>query len=54
MHFEISLSLREWHWIKELLCVKDVAGKSSNMLLVLPILKKNQNSLESNCVEVSF
>ena len=54
MHFQLSLSLWELQVIKDLLCVKDIAGKSSNRLLLLLILKKNQISLEANIVEGSF
>ena len=54
MHFQISLSLWELQVIKDLLCVRDIAWKSSNRLLLLLILKKNQISLETNCVEVYF
>ena len=52
MHFQISLSLWELQVIKDLLSVRDIAGKSSNRLLLFLILKKkDQISLETNCVE---
>ena len=37
MHFQISLSLWELQVIKDLLCVRDIAGISSNRLLLLLI-----------------
>ena len=54
MHFQISLLLWELQVIKDLLCVRDTAGISSNRLLLLLIFKKNQISYETDCVEVSF
>ena len=40
MYFRINLSLWEVQVIKDLLCIRDIAGKSLNMLLLLLILKK--------------
>ena len=37
MHFQISLPLWELQMIKDLLCVRDIAGISSNSLLLLLI-----------------
>ena len=58
IHFQISFSLWELQVIKNLLRVKDIAGITSNRLLLLLILRKNhvslQNSTQKNCVEFSF
>ena len=48
MHFQISLSLWELQVIKDLLCVRDIAGISSNRLLLLLILKKKKSNFTWN------
>ena len=48
MHFQISWSLWELQVIEDLLCVRDIAGKSSNRLLLLLILKKKYSNFTWN------
>ena len=44
MHFQISLSLWQLQVIRDLLCVRDIAEKSLNKLLLLVILKSSHRS----------
>ena len=48
MYFQISLLLWELQVIKDLLCVRDIAEKSSNRLLLLLILKKKKSNFTWN------
>ena len=54
MHFQISLSLWELQVIKDFLCIKDIAGISSNRLLLLLILKKIKFHLKPTVLKSLF
>ena len=56
MHFQISfpLLLREWQVIKDLLCMRDIAEKSLNWLLLLLILKSSKFQGKAPVLESLF
>ena len=54
MHFQISLSFEELQAIRDLLCVRDIAEKSSKQVVTVAYLKKWQISQETICVVKVF